>query len=264
MSDERPEASADSEPELPRVDLIDWLLYVPFICVFFCVLLVFEVAQRIAFKISRQAHQTTVRGLNRCLRLSLRIVGTRFVIETNQLGAVGVPHILISNHQSMFDIPILDTVFGIHQPRFIAKQELGRGIPSVSLNLRLGGAALIDRTNPRQALPEIKRLGRDAEARHFAAAIFPEGTRAKRGVLKEFHHAGISALMSAAPSADFIPIAIDGSWKLASRPRGPIPRGTTVTVVVLEPIAREGLDAKAITQLARQRIAAELERIRNR
>ena len=37
-------------------------------------------------------------------------------------------------------------------PKFISKKELGRGFPSVSYNLRVGGSALIERKNPRQAL----------------------------------------------------------------------------------------------------------------
>ncbi len=251
--------SDESVPSQPPVDLLDWVLFVPFIAAFLGTLIVFEVIQRIAYWIGPEAHQRSVRALNRSLLWCLKLVGTRFEIDASHLGTVGAAHIIVSNHQSMFDIPILDVVLGAHQPRFIAKQELGRGIPSVSFNLKRGGAALIDRSNPRQALPEIKRLGRDMEAGKFAAAIFPEGTRAKAGVLKDFHHAGISSLMSAAPSADIIPVVIDGSWKLASRKRGPIPRGVTVKVAVLDAIAREGLDAKAVTQLTRERIAAGLE-----
>jgi len=35
--------------------------------------------------------------------------------------------------------------FWTYKPKFISKIELGKGIPSVSYNLRHGGAALIDR-----------------------------------------------------------------------------------------------------------------------
>ena len=250
-----------SEPA-PKVGILDWILFVPFILAFLGTLLFFELVQRVAFRIGLDTHQRSVRALNRSLLRCLRLVGTRFEIDSRALEANRGAHIVVSNHQSMFDIPLLDAVFSAHQPRFIAKQELGRGIPSVSYNLRMGGAALIDRTNPRQALPEIKRLGREMEERKFAAAIFPEGTRAKDGVLKDFHHAGISALMSAAPSADLIPVVIDGSWKLATQKRGPIPHGITVRLVVLPAIEREGLDAKAATQMIRTKIADELMRLR--
>ena len=250
-----------SEPA-PKVGILDWILFVPFILAFLGTLLFFELVQRLAFRIGLDTHQRSVRALNRALLRCLRLVGTRFEIDARALEEKGGAHIVVSNHQSMFDIPLLDAVFSTHQPRFIAKQELGRGIPSVSYNLRMGGAALIDRSNPRQALPEIKRLGRDMEDRGFAAAIFPEGTRAKDGVLKDFHHAGISALMSAAPSADLIPVVIDGSWKLATQKRGPIPHGITVRLVVLPSIKREGLDAKTATQLVRAKISDELARLR--
>ena len=43
-------------------------------------------------------------------------------------------------------------------PKFISKKELGKGIPSVSFNLRHGGSALIDRKNPMQAVEAIRKL----------------------------------------------------------------------------------------------------------
>jgi 1-acyl-sn-glycerol-3-phosphate acyltransferase len=42
--------------------------------------------------------------------------------------------------------------------KFVSKKELGKGIPSVSYNLRHGGSALIDRKDPKQAIPEIKKI----------------------------------------------------------------------------------------------------------
>jgi 1-acyl-sn-glycerol-3-phosphate acyltransferase len=41
----------------------------------------------------------------------------------------------------------------------VSKKELGQGIPSISFNLRHGGSALIDRKDPKQAIPAIKGLG---------------------------------------------------------------------------------------------------------
>ena len=52
---------------------------------------------------------------------------------------------MVSNHQSMFDIVVIGGVLFTNYPKYVAKKELGRWLPSISLNLRRGGNALIDR-----------------------------------------------------------------------------------------------------------------------
>ena len=64
-----------------------------------------------------------------------------------------------------------------HHPKFVSKIELGKGIPSVSYNLRHGGSVLIDRKDPRQSLTAIKDFGKYIEENNYAAVIFPEGTQ---------------------------------------------------------------------------------------
>src|SRR5690606_40331004 len=86
-----------------------------------------------------------------------------------------VPLILVSNHQSMLDISPLEFYLSDFHPKFISKIELGKGIPSVSYNLQKGGSVLIDRKDPRQALPEIKKLAQYIEKHKRSAVIFPEG-----------------------------------------------------------------------------------------
>jgi 1-acyl-sn-glycerol-3-phosphate acyltransferase len=52
--------------------------------------------------------------------------------------------------------------------------------------LRHGGSALIDRKDPKQAIPAIKGLGVHRK-HHRSAVIFPEGTRSKTGSQKHLH-----------------------------------------------------------------------------
>ncbi len=246
------------EPALPGVDLLDYLLFVPFVLAFVGILLVMEVVQRLALLFGAKAHRITVRWLNQLLLACLHIVGTKIEIKAQGLGDSGKPYIIVSNHQSLFDIPLLYCIFARHDPRFIAKKELGRNIPSVSLNLRHGGGALIDRNNPRQALPEIKKLGVKLIDEKFAAALFPEGTRAKRGLLKEFHHAGLASLLASAPGVDIIPVAIDGAWKLAGRKFGPIPRGIEVKVRVLPIVTPDANGGSKATREISEKLRAEI------
>src|SRR5262245_25467172 len=122
------------EDERPPVDLIDYLLFVPFAISFLGVLIVFDVLQRAAYLFGQDAQQQVVRWLNTSLCLTLRVAGVKVIYENTETLPLDRPLIVISNHQSLCDIPILHHLFRLHYPRFIAKQELARGIPSVSFN----------------------------------------------------------------------------------------------------------------------------------
>lgn len=153
--------------------------------------------------------------------------------------------IIVSNHQSQYDIPPVVWGFRKHYPKFISKIELGKGIPSISYNLRKGGSALIDRANKGQAIKEIIKLGSHIEENNYSACIFPEGTRSKDGKVKTFKVGGLGTLLKTAPTAAIIPFAVDNNYLLQRFPMG---IGLTLTYTVLEPIAREGKTAEEITE----------------
>ena len=169
----------------------------------------------------------------------------------------GKPLIIVSNHQSQYDIPPVVWGFRSCFPKFISKIELGKGIPSISYNLRKGQSALIDRRNRSQAIKEIIRLGRHIEENNYSACIFPEGTRSKNGNVKKFKVGGIETLLKTAPSAVVFPFVIDGNH-LLQRNGFPMGIGVKLTYAVLDPIDRENRSAEEITQLCEQSIKREL------
>ena len=123
-----------------------------------------------------------------------------------------------------------------HHPKFISKQELGKGIPSVSYNLRHGGSVLIDRKNPRQSLPAIMKFGEYIEETNRAAVIFPEGTRSKNGEPKPFQTKGLEVLFKKIPSATIVPISINNSWKMLRYGKFPMGIGNHLKFTVHQPI----------------------------
>jgi len=146
------------------------------------------------------------------------------------------PLIIVANHQSMYDISPIMWYMRKHHPKFIAKKELGKGIPSVSYNLRHGGSVLIDRKNPRQALPAIMKFGEYIENTKRAAVIFPEGTRSKTGVPKPFQTKGLEVMMRKAPSALIVPISINNSWKMLRYGKFPMGIGNHLKFTVHQPL----------------------------
>lgn len=252
-------ASPDSESVTPKMQvsaelkyrLVDYPLGIIFYLAFIATLLVFELFLRLAWLVGgAKNYHFAERALNCSIKNCLRIVGTRFVVR-GEIPLFSGPAIIVSNHQSMYDIPIIYTLFSRVSPKFVAKQELGRGVPSVSTNLRYSQALLIDRSDPRKALPALIRYGRRAVEEGWTVAIFPEGTRSRTGVPGTFRPAGLAALMKSMPGAPVIPLAIDGAWRLSARKYGPVPCGTVVTATVGEVIDTTAENVSADEVLAR-------------
>jgi len=186
--------------------------------------------------------------LNFFLLYSLVILGARIRFRGFEKLPQNRPFIIVSNHQSTFDIPPIVWGFRKHHPKFVSKKELGKGLPSISYNLRHGGSALIDRENGRQSIVEISKLGKHIEKEKYCASIFPEGTRSKTGQVKAFQHPGIASLVKASPSACIVPFVIDGNSKLMSKGHFPLRFGTKLNYTVLEPIEPAGRDVKELTE----------------
>jgi 1-acyl-sn-glycerol-3-phosphate acyltransferase len=205
-----------------------------------------------------QAHKKTVDLLNYVILLNLRILGTRIHFIGNPSLPMDRPLIVISNHQSMYDIPPLGWRLRRHHPKYISKIELGKNIPSISYNLRHGGSALIDRKNPKQALHEIERFGRYIGKNNYAACIFPEGTRSRDGKLKKFKISGIEALLKAAPSAVVVPFVIDGNYRLLENGTFPMPVGLRIRYIILDTIDPGGMPVKELVERVQDTIRKEL------
>ncbi len=184
-----------------------------------------------------QAHKKSVDYLNFLLLRCTNLVGTTYTFENRESIPKNVPLIFVSNHQSMYDIIAMIWYLRDFHAKFVSKAELGKGIPSVSYNLRHGGSVLIDRKDPKQAIPTIKGLGEYIEKHTRSAVIFPEGTRSKDGKPKEFAQTGLKILCKNAPSAFVIPITINNSWKMVKFGFFPLGLGNHLTFTIHKPLS---------------------------
>jgi 1-acyl-sn-glycerol-3-phosphate acyltransferase len=217
---------------------VDWTFTVPFLLAFGLLLVVFDPLQRIAFLFGRRAQEVTVGLLQVGIMHALRIAGTRFRIRISPLVRPRTAYLVVANHQSMFDIPILSALLFTNFPKYVSKKELGRGIPSISYNLQVGGNVLIDRKDREGALAAIRTLAATVRERGVSAVIYPEGTRSRTGAVGPFRPAGALELMRCAPDVPVLPVAMDGQWKIVRRGLLPVPFGTIVNVHVGDPIPR--------------------------
>ena len=204
---------------------------------FLLTLVVFHAIQWLCFNlIGYKAHKTSVDWLQFSLMRCLNILGTRFTFTNTYDIPTNQPLIIVANHQSMYDISPIMWHMRKHHPKFVSKKELGKGIPSVSYNLRHGGSVLIDRKNPRQSLPAIMKFGEYIESTNRAAVIFPEGTRSKNGEPKPFQTRGLEILIKKIPSAIIVPISINNSWKILRYGKFPLGIGNHLKFTVHQPI----------------------------
>lgn len=223
-------------------------------------LLIFHPLQWTAFRVfGYKAHKFVVDILNFCLVSTYYLLGNtvnfknQFDLPQNQ------PIIFIANHQSLYDIPPLIWFLRKYHAKFISKIELAKGIPSISYNLKYGGGANINRKDPRQAIAEMSKLGTRMKTNNWSAVIFPEGTRAKNGVIKDFQVGGVATLLKKCPEALLVPIVVRNSWKMVRF--GTFPLGTFLNLEfeVLEPIKAEQQSAEILVKQAETVIKEALE-----
>ena len=198
---------------LPKI--ISYPFSVLFYLLFGITILVFHPIQWAAFNwFGYTAHKKTVDIFNWTIMRCLHALGTTFHVDINTKVPDNVPIIIVSNHQSMWEISTISWFLRKYHPKFISKVELGKGIPSISFNLRHGGSILIDRNNPRQAIVEMMKFSKYLQKYNRSGVIFAEGTRSKDGVPKPFRRSGLQTLFKKIPEGYVMPVTINNSWKL--------------------------------------------------
>jgi 1-acyl-sn-glycerol-3-phosphate acyltransferase len=189
------------------------------------------------------------------VRAALFLSGTRVIVEGLEHLADPRNTVVMSNHVSHLDPPVLFQVLGVDF-KAVAKKEVFAA-PFFGSVLRTAGFVEVDRGNREQA-----HRAMEATARSLIAGscflVFPEGTRSKTGTLGEFKKGAFVAAIEA--GSRILPVAIEGTRELMPRGSLAMRRGT-VRVRVLDPVATEGYSYADRDRLAgevRARIAAAL------
>ena len=235
--------------------IISYPISVIYYLFFISVLLIFHPIQWFCLNVfGYQAHKVSVDYLNFWLLRCTNLVGTTYKIENRETIPTDVPLIFVSNHQSMYDIITMIWYFRRFHCKFVSKKELGKGIPSVSYNLRHGGSVLIDRKDPKQAIPTIKGLSEYIEKHKRSAVIFPEGTRSKTGKPKEFAQNGLKILCKYAPSAYVVPVSINNSWKMVRWGLFTVGLGNHLTFTVHQALAVKDYDFAELIALTEKAV----------
>ena len=146
--------------------------------------------------------------------------------------------ILMPNHQSNFDIPVLLGCLPI-QFRWLAKAELFK-IPIFGRGMRGCGYISIDRSNRKSAFQSLAEAA--AKIRNgVSVLIFPEGTRSRDGRILPFKKGGF--VLSVDAGVPIVPIVIFNTWSIMPKDRLRI-RTQSVRMDILAPIPTSGYTRK--------------------
>ncbi|HSG07486.1 MAG TPA: lysophospholipid acyltransferase family protein [Longimicrobiales bacterium] len=142
-----------------------------------------------------------------------KIGGARISELPRVPGGPGV--LVLMNHQSVLDIPlVVSSIHGAY-PRIVTRKRYMRWIPLISHMVRLYQYPVVD---PSANAGEGKRmLGGISEAAATSdvpMAIFPEGTRTRTGDIARFRSTGLKLILAQRPWTVYVLVA-DGFWQRA-------------------------------------------------
>lgn len=214
----------------------------------------------IAFSTAIQAIYFALRSKNlrsridslayRWSRAMLNAVKARYKIFNPQHVALE-PHtkyIIMSNHCSHFDIPLIYMAFPHISIRMIAKKELFK-IPLWGLAMHKAEFIMVDRGNREQAT-KVLQQARQQMAGGIVPWVAPEGTRSPTGKLQPFKKGGF--ILALETKAIIIPVGIRNSRNILPTKTLNFGIHEKAEVHIGAPIATTNYSIKNIRQLMQQ------------
>jgi 1-acyl-sn-glycerol-3-phosphate acyltransferase len=182
-------------------------------------------------------------------------------IEIDVSGLEQVPDgeafVVMSNHRSHYDIPVLFQALRPRRLRMVAKSELFR-VPIWAGAMRAAGFVEVNRSNRIAAMRSLERA-RDAIRAGTSIWIAPEGTRGSGAELGAFKKGGFHLAVGA--EARILPISVVGTERVLPARGTHVTDGERVTVKVAAPLDPRDYakrDLKLLMDAVRERIVAGL------
>ena len=211
-----------------------WLVFIPFLAVstiFWGTMAVLTslVSQRLAF------HCGTVWSFCLCLVnfTWVRVRGRQHLVP-------GQSYVIVSNHQSHFDILAFYGFFG-RQFRWVMKQEL-RKVPGLGWGCAAVGHIFIDRADRERAIASLN-AAREKLKGGVSVMFFPEGTRSRDGRMRPFKKGGF--VMALEMGLPILPVTISGSRRvLPGHTLRLLPGRVDITIHPPIPVAGRTLESR--------------------
>jgi 1-acyl-sn-glycerol-3-phosphate acyltransferase len=188
------------------------------------------------------------RGLMRGVPSRVRVSGAGHIDP-------GASYILVANHLSLMDIPLLYGWLPLDL-KWIMKKEV-RNIPVIGFATAMLGHIFLDRQNHEAAIKELARVKENLQP-GTSILFFPEGTRSRDGQLKDFKMGAFR--MAQDLDIPILPISIRGTEAILTPDGMDLSPGLAEMVIhpaiPLEEI--RSAEAEALRDRARTQIASAL------
>lgn len=163
------------------------------------------------------------------------------------------PYIVVSNHQSMYDIPVLFQALPLSL-RMAAKQELFK-TPIWGQAMLAAGFVKIDRRNRQLAYEALGSAAAQMQRDGISLHIAPEGTRSKDGKLAPFKRGAFE--IAKTTGFPVLPVAIDGAMDVHRSGEWKVKRGCSIRVSLLPLLDPNAFDDAAALRACAQASIAE-------
>ena len=165
--------------------------------------------------------------LDRWSRRVLDLVKVTVDVQGRENLDVSGATIVMSNHQSLYDIPLLFQVLP-KSLRMIAKHELFK-VPVWGPAMRASGFIAIDRDNRHKAFQSLQEAKATLES-GVTVWMAPEGTRSRDGQLLPFKKGGF--VLAEQMGASILPVSIRGTRDILPAKTMQFNPGVHVTVTI--------------------------------
>lgn len=184
----------------------------------------------------------------------------RLEVEGREKAGKGKTYVIISNHQSILDILILNCLR--YRFRWISKIENYR-LPVIGWYLRMAKYITIDRGN-KDSKAVMMEKSAETLRKGISIMIFPEGTRSVDKEIGPFKLGAFQlALMTGRP---VLPVLVDGTGGFLPKHGLVFSRGHKLKIRVLDPVPPEQFatdDPEVLAGRFRDLLVRELAHLRN-
>jgi 1-acyl-sn-glycerol-3-phosphate acyltransferase len=199
-------------------------------------------------------------GRNIVLQVMRWVGGARFDIQPRVPCRGG--ELILLNHQSLMDIPVVFAIVPDGYPRIVTNARYGKGIPGVSILLRVYKHLLVKLGDRSQK--QLQRLKEFAATSEHPVLIFPEGHRTRDGNPLRWKKAGLRIMMRTRKWRIHVCV-LDGLWESLSILdfiRNVSKVRCVVQTVAIHEFDPERDDADALIAQMEQEMCAKLAAIR--
>ena len=154
-----------------------------------------------------------------------RFLSVTLFMLLKRVGGAGIPRpgrvpgrpgvLILMNHQSILDIPMVITSLEGAFPRIVTRERYARWIPIISHTVRAFDYPLVDPGAKTGTIRRhLERLEQVARTSDVPLVLFPEGTRTRSGRIGRFQTAGLERILRARDWTVYVLVS-DGYWRHA-------------------------------------------------